>query len=158
MLTEALAALQTRFASKNIMIVETGYSYKWEVPGTSHDTTDRWPLSEEGQYRFAEDLVSTLENYKNCTGLFWWWLEYNAYGTSLQGWYNAPLFDSTSGKATPALKALCSFGDGSGVKEIGVDKITEETAEWWDMWGNKYKKMPLRPGIYLKRGKKIVVK
>ncbi|MDE6340701.1 MAG: arabinogalactan endo-1,4-beta-galactosidase, partial [Muribaculaceae bacterium] len=98
-LEKALGSLQSRFPEKNIMIVETGYSYKWAVPGTEHDYSGKWAYSDEGQDAFARDLVNTLEKYENVNGLFWWWMEYNAYGTQLSGWYNAPLFSSLDGRA-----------------------------------------------------------
>ena len=85
-LDNALASLQTNYPDKKIMIVETGYSYKWEVPGTSHDLSGTWQYSDAGQNKFATDLISTLEKYDNVNGLFWWWMEYNAFGTSLSGW------------------------------------------------------------------------
>ena len=89
------------------MMVETGYSYKWEVPGT--DQKVDYPYSDAGQDQFAKELVSLLLSYDKVDGLFWWWMEYNAFGTSLSGWYNAPLFDSTTGRATSALTTICAF-------------------------------------------------
>ncbi len=106
-LNNAISSLEQKFPTKQIMVVETGYSYAWEVPGTT--TPQDYPYSDAGQNAFTQDLVRTLEAHENVTGLFWWWMEYNAYGTSLSGWYNAPLFDSRTGRATSALKTLCSF-------------------------------------------------
>ena len=153
-LGKALSALQTNFSDKNIMIVETGYSYKWEVPGTEINNTDKWPYSEEGQDRFAKDLVATLEQYENVDGLFWWWMEYNAYGTSLSGWYNAPLFDSSTGKATLALKTICSFATDTAVDILDAYDSTNNA--WYDLNGNRIKNP--QHGIYIKRNGNSAVK
>lgn len=113
-LDASITQLEERYPEKSIMVVETGYSYAWEVPGTSEKVD--YEYSEAGQAKFATDLVEMLEKHKAVDGLFWWWLEYNAYGTSLGGWYNAPLFDSRTGKATAALRIIASFAsDGSGL-------------------------------------------
>lgn len=154
-LKDALDSLTTLFPDKRIMIVESGYSYKWEVPGT--DQKVDYPYSEEGQNQFAEDLVSLLRKYGNVDGLFWWWMEYNAFNTSLSGWYNAPLFDSTTGKATAALKTICSFADGN---DSSVDPVTGEEADreeqWYNMHGLPVAK-PTSPGLYISRHKKMVI-
>ena len=153
-LDTALSSLQNRYADKKIMIVETGYSYKWEVPGTTTDLQNVWPYTDEGQNMFAKDLVSTLEKYKNCNGLFWWWMEYNAYGTGLQGWYNAPLFDSTTGCATSALQTICSFAQSSGINEISAG--TQEK-RIYNLQGFPVKEMRDNE-IYIVNGKKVLKK
>ncbi|MCM1153055.1 MAG: arabinogalactan endo-1,4-beta-galactosidase [Muribaculum sp.] len=155
-LSNALNGLTLKFPEKKIMIVETGYSYKWEVPGTTEQTTDVWPLTEAGQNAFAKDLVSTLERYPKCIGLFWWWMEYNAYGTGLSGWYNAPLFDSNNGRATPALTTICSFAkDESGVDTVLHDSNTSSLI--FNMQGLPVENISV-PGLYILNGKKIMVK
>lgn len=155
-LDRALQTLQTGFPSKNIMIVETGYSYKWEVPGTTHDNTATWPYSEEGQAKFVTDLVDELDKYKDVDGLFWWWLEYNAYNSDLSGWYNAPLFDSTTGKATAALKALCGYAT-SGIEDILPDFSGAESHQWYNIHGLPVTE-PRTPGLYIQNGRKVLVR
>ena len=155
-LNEALTALESDFPDKQLMIVETGYSYAWEVPGT--DKTVDYPYSEAGQDAFAKALVATLLEHPSCTGLFWWWMEYNAYGTSLSGWYNAPLFDSRNGRVLQALYTICSFGTGhdfgTGVGAIGSE--TEGDGLWYTIQGLPVL-VPTRPGIYIRNGKKVVI-
>lgn len=155
-LDNALNTLQSRFPEKNIMIVETGYSYKWEVPGTTHSFTNKWPYSDEGQDKFAKDLVATLEKYKNVDGLFWWWMEYNAFNTSLSGWYNAPLFNSLDGCATSALKTICSFAKDSGVGSL-TDRSAQQEGVWFDLSGRRVTDMNA-PGIRVSRNKKVIVR
>lgn len=160
-LDRALQSLQTNFPSKNVMIVETGYSYKWEVPGTTHDNTQTWPYSEAGQTKFVTDLVTDLEKYDQVDGLFWWWLEYNAYGTTLSGWYNAPLFDSTTGRATAALRALCSYAT-SAITQIHPDNSDSTDSAsgqyWYTIDGCRLTAAPTAPGLYIRNHRKILVR
>lgn len=150
-LTKALDMLQQNFSDKNIMIVETGYSYKWAVPGSNFDFSNKWSYSDAGQASFAHQLVALLEKYPAVDGLFWWWMEYNAFGTTLSGWYNAPLFDSTTGKVTLALKEICSFAT-SGINDVEAD--SSAPTQWYNLQGMPVDK-PTTPGIYVTRGKKV---
>lgn len=154
-LKKALDQLASDYPTKDIMLVETGYSYAWAVPGT--DKPVDYPYSDEGQNQFAKDLVSLLRSYDKVTGLFWWWMEYNAYGTTLENWYNAPLFDSRTGKACAALKTICSFADGN---DAAVDDIIDDSSEktqWYDAAGIPVDE-PSRPGLYISRSKKIIIR
>ncbi|MDE7109485.1 MAG: arabinogalactan endo-1,4-beta-galactosidase [Muribaculaceae bacterium] len=153
-LENAINSLESKFKDKRIMVVETGYSYKWEVPGTSCPVD--YPYSEDGQDRFVKDLVDMLLKHESVDGLFWWWLEYNAYGTTLSGWYNAPLFNSTNGKVLMALKTLCTFSGGAGaVDEIEADDKGD--LDLYDLLGNKVT-YPAS-GIYIREdGRKVMVR
>lgn len=152
-LKAALNQLTADYPDKDIMIVETGYSYKWEVPGT--DKTVDYAYSDEGQAAFARDLVDLLRSYARVNGLFWWWMEYNAYGTNLGGWYNAPLFDSTTGRATTALTTICSFADGNA--GISAPQPQPQAVTYYNLFGQPVAN-PTAPGIYISSdGRKIVV-
>ena len=156
-LDKALTSLEGRYPDKQIMIVETGYSYKWEVPGTDHDLSGKWPYSDAGQDAFARDLVACLEAHSAVTGLFWWWMEYNAYGTSLSGWYNAPLFDSTTGRACSALKTICSFADtNAAIGDILYTPGATGDDTWHDLHGRPVTH-PTKGGIYIHNGQKVFV-
>lgn len=153
-LDAALNDVEMRYPDKQIMIVETGYPYKWEVPGSTEKVD--YPYTDAGQNEFASRLVDLLLRHERVDGLFWWWLEYNAYGTSLSGWYNAPLFDSTTGKACSALRTICRFGsDTGGVEKAPADEGGEEV--WYDVNGRRVVR-PTDPGIYVSRNRKIVVR
>lgn len=153
-LDKALSTLQTRYPDKNIMIVETGYSYQWAVGGTPAGYVNPWEYSDAGQDKFAKDLVATLEKYDHVDGLFWWWMEYNPYGTSLQGWYNAPLFDGRTGCATSALKTICSYGDSS----VGLlPDTSDEEPIWYDLQGRRISDSNA-PGLRISRKGKIIKK
>ncbi|MCM1518782.1 MAG: arabinogalactan endo-1,4-beta-galactosidase [Pseudoflavonifractor sp.] len=156
-LDRGLTSLESNFPDKSIMIVETGYSYKWEVPGTDIDNTDRWTYSDAGQNAFARDLVTTLEAHSAVNGLFWWWMEYNAYKTNLSGWYNAPLFDSNNGRACSALTTICGFADDDSALD---DIIADPSAVGDDRWYNLMGQPVDRPsaGVYIHDGKKVLVR
>lgn len=154
-LDSALTSVETRFPDKPIMIVETGFPYAWEVPGTTEKVDYAYTLA--GQDEYAHELVDTLLDHPNVNGLFWWWLEYNAYGTNLSGWYNAPLFDSRTGKATPALKTIASYATyDAGIEGI-LDEGTFRHDVWYDLQGRKIQK-PNQSGIYILNGEKVLVK
>lgn len=155
-LDRALGILEKEFPEKEIMVVETGFPYKWEVPGSTEKVD--YPYTEEGQNRFARELVTTLEAHPAVDGLFWWWMEYNAYGTSLSGWYNAPLFDSTTGRATEALTTICSFADGqTGIAGPETDAAAGTDSRWFTVTGAAVEN-PSAPGIYIRRGRKLLVR
>ena len=152
-LNEALTTIEKRYPEKPIMIVETGFPYKWEVPGTTEKVDYQYTL--QGQNQFAQELVNTLLAHPNVNGLFWWWLEYNPYGTQLEGWYNAPLFDGETGKATPALKTICKFRTSeSGVEEIGEEWHNDN--RWYDLNGRIINR-PTKPGIYIHNREKVII-
>lgn len=155
-LNNALTTLESRYPEKSIMIVETGFPYAWEVPGTTEKVDYQYNL--EGQNQFAKELVETLLSHENVDGLFWWWLEYNAYGSQLNNWYNAPLFDSRTGKATPALKTIASYGTGhTTVEMLNSDYTDPNENAWYDINGRKFK-YPTSKGIFIHNGKKIVIR
>lgn len=152
-LDSAISQLEERYPDKSIMIVETGYAYAWEVPGTSQKVD--YEYSEAGQAQFASDLVDMLERHPAVDGLFWWWLEYNAFGTSLGGWYNAPLFDSRTGKATRALKIIASFAsDDSGLTLRQEPAAPGVDSPVYDLQGRRVARP--EPGMpYIRGGKKV---
>ena len=151
-LKNALTSLEKNFPEKQIMIVETGYPYAWEIPGTNQPVD--YPYSEVGQNTFARELVETLLSFDNVTGLFWWWLEYNAFDTQLTGWYNAPLFDSRTGKVTMALKTICSFGSAAGIEKTEVSGFNDDV--FYDLRGLKTD-IPESHKIYIRNGKKVII-
>ena len=115
-LANALNSVSNAFQDKDIMIVETGYSYKYKVGDLDFSST--WPLTAEGQRKFTADLIAKLKPYSRLKGLFWWFPEANEYGLGgsywsqlhvNDAWYNAGLWNHETGRATPALSELKSF-------------------------------------------------
>ena len=145
---------------KQVQIVELGYSYAWEVPGTKFDFSGTWPYSQDGQQKFVEDVVSLCEGYDECTALLWWWPEYNAYGTQLTGWYNAALFDSRTGKASPAIGALGSFSTSdSSVGMLPADPSAPAGEQpWYTTQGVRLPGAPTLPGLYIHGGRTVLIR
>ena len=111
-LEKALTQLVAKDYGKTIQIVETGYPWKWEVPGTTVDYSATYPYSNAGQRQYTADLISLLKRFPQVTGLSWWYAEANARGCTgslSNGWYNASLFDNETGRALNALYELKSF-------------------------------------------------
>ena len=115
-LAAALNTVNNNFQDKDIMIVETGYSYHYKVG--DQDFSSTWPLTNEGQRQFTADLIAKLKPYSKVKGLFWWFPEANEYGLGgnywstlhvNDNWYNAGLWNHETGRATPALYELKSF-------------------------------------------------
>jgi arabinogalactan endo-1,4-beta-galactosidase len=115
-LATALNNVSNSFQDKDIMIVETGYSYHYKVG--DQDFSSTWPLTLEGQRQFTVDLINRLRPYARLKGLFWWFPEANEYGLGgsywnilhvNDNWYNAGLWNHETGRATPALYELKTF-------------------------------------------------
>ena len=116
-LANALNSLTNGYQDKDIMIVETGYSYHYTISG-DYDLSGTWPLTYEGQRKFTADLIARVKPYARVKGIFWWFPEANEYGLGgnywntlhvNDQWYNAGLWDHQTGRATPALYELKSF-------------------------------------------------
>lgn len=154
----AINLLEKDYADKKIMVVEFGYPYAWVVGGTTYNYTSQYPYSEAGQKALTDDVITMLNKHKNVNGLFWWWMEYNAYNTKLEGWYNAPLFDSNTGKATPALYELKNFAsETNGITSATTTKEKTVDNAWYTLDGKKIEK-PNRSGVYIQSHKKIAIK
>ena len=115
-LAVALSNVRNSFQDKDVMIVETGYSYKYKVG--DQDFSSIWPLTYAGQKQFTVDLINRLKIYPMVKGLMWWFPEANEYGLGgsywnqlhvNDEWYNAGLWDHANGRATPALYELKNF-------------------------------------------------
>lgn len=156
-LESALNTLEAKY-SKDIMIVETGAAYSW-LPD-SRDYTPAYAASEAGQQQFAQELVAMLNKHSRVTGLFWWWMEYNAYPwatTKMDGWWYAPLFNSNNGKALAALSELKNFlGTSTAIEGVTTAPASADDA-WYNLSGQRIQE-PSRGGVYIHQGKKTVVK
>ena len=115
-LATALNSVSNTFQDKDIMIVETGYSYHYKVGDMDFSST--WPLTPEGQRKFTADLIAKLKPYSRMKGLFWWFPEANEYGLGggywstlhvTDAWYNAGLWNHETGRVQPALFELKGF-------------------------------------------------
>lgn len=153
----AIDLLEKNYADKGIMVVEFGYPYAWAVGGTTYDYTKTYAYSDAGQKAITADVVTMLKKHENVNGLFWWWPEYNAKGTNLSGWYNAPLFDSNTGKATSALTELCKFASSTaGISSTTVDNRAGSDNNYYTLAGQRVS-TPSH-GVYIHKGRKEVKK
>ena len=162
-LESALTSLEQKQYGKDIMIVETGYSYAWSIGG-EYDYTATYPYTEEGQRQFTADLVAKLNTHASVKGLFWWWPEDNGNKSVTKNWWNAALYNHNTGKPYAALYELKNFtGGGTGITLMS-DVRCKMTDSWYTLDGRKLSpshlltSSPLSKGLYIHNGKIIVVK
>jgi arabinogalactan endo-1,4-beta-galactosidase len=158
-LDKAITQFETNFPTKDVMVVETGCSYKYKMS----DKDQGYPLTYEGQRQFTEDLITKLNTHNKVNGLFWWFLEANEYGLDWEtkrvtdGWYNASLFDNETGRALPALYELRNFNDGaSGIQSI--QEISAEDDHWYTIDGRRLNSKPSKSGLYIHQQKKAIIR
>ena len=157
-LDKGLKELETNFPDKQIMVVETGCGYHYEV---GDKDKQYYSLTYEGQRQFTEELVTMLNNHPQVNGLFWWFLEANEYGLDwatkrvTDNWYNASLFDNETGCALPALYELKKFNDtGTGISTIQRESRHDDT--WYRLDGQRLSRTPQQKGVYIHQGWKVV--
>lgn len=158
-LNKTLTAFESQFPDKKIMVVETGCGYIYKMG--NEDTG--YPLTYEGQRKFTADLISTLKAHQNVNGLFWWFPEANEYGLDwdtkrvTDRWYNASLFDNSTGRALPALYELKNFLEGgAGLSSLSVDSPGSD--DWYSLDGFRSLAGPSRSGVYIHNGLKVAIK
>ena len=108
-----------------------------------------------------------LNKHSKVTGLFWWWMEYNAYPwatTHMENWWYAPLFNSNTGKAMPAFYEMKNFlGGQNGISAPSVsdDALSSNknalSNKWFNLNGQRIGK-PAKSGVYVNEGKKVLIK
>lgn len=168
-LDNILKTLETQYTDKQIMIVETGYGFEWALSGAKDDYKDQYPLSEEGQRKFAEELVKLLKKHDKANGLYWWYPEYTLNNIVFKdgsedwnknftsGYWNAALFHYKTGKAHAALYELKSFLPSSdGISNVTTGKVTDNN--WYSLDGHQLKYKPASKGIYINNKKKVIIK
>ncbi len=70
-LSSTLKTLTEAYADKEIHIVETAYYNNSNISNVDTSVC-KWDLSPAGQAAFLSDLINTLANYSNVTGLYYW--------------------------------------------------------------------------------------
>lgn len=156
-LERALTSLENKNFGKDIMIVETGYCYAWALGDTDYDYTATYPYTEEGQRQFTADLITKLQAHESVKGLFWWWIEDNGNKNVTSKWWNASLYNHDTGKPYAAFYELKNFNGGiTGMSPFTTDNKTDEV--WYMLNGRKLTSKPSTEGIYIKNGKKIIVR
>lgn len=162
-----LKTLEAQEKDKQIMIVETGYGFEWSLPKPKDEYKDQYPISEEGQRQFAEELVTLLNGHEKVNGLFWWYPEYTLNNIVFKngsadwsknftsGYWNGALFHYKTGKALAALYELKNFVGTSGI--LGVRTEAERSDAWYSIDGRMLTGKPTTQGIYINNGKKIII-
>jgi arabinogalactan endo-1,4-beta-galactosidase len=157
-LETAITTLENKNYGKDIMVVETGYSYAWALDDTKFDYTATYKYSEEGQQKFTADLVSQLNKHESVKGLFWWWMEDNGNKGVTDKWWNAALYNHETGKPYAAFYELKNFTNGStGIQDIRQETERNKTA-WYSLDGRRLGHQPSQTGIYINEGKKKIVR
>ena len=164
-LNTTLNKLEQTFPTKQIMVVETGCGYKYKMG----DKATGYPLTYEGQRQFTADLITLLNKHEKVNGLFWWFLEANEYGLDwatkrvTDQWYNASLFDNSTGRALPALYELKNFA----ASTTAIAPIKADTAQcdairldnaWYTLDGRRLDSLPHENGLYIHHRQKVLVK
>lgn len=150
-----LNSLEQNNPTKDIMIVETGHAIEWHIPNGA-DTG--YGLTEEGQKKFTTELITMLNRHEKVTGLFWWYPEDNGNNVKYNGekisWWNANLFNHSTGKPYAAFYELVNFRpDVDGIDEVRGARSKEQGTAYnlaGQRVGNDYK------GIVIKNGKKVI--
>lgn len=162
-LETALTKLDTNFPDKDIMVVETGYPYKWAMGDADKDISATYPYSDEGQKKFTDALIAQLRQHTSVKGLFWWFPEANEYGLDwntkrvTDAWYNASLVDNNTGRWGSATSSLKTFiGNEAAIHTISSDEAKASSAKWYTPDGSQINK-PTSRGLYIHRGRKVVL-
>ena len=157
-LETALTSLENKNYGKDIMVVETGYSYAWALGGTTYDYTATYPYTEEGQRKFTADLVAKLNSHSSVKGLFWWWPEDNGNKNVTAKWWNAALYDHNSGKPYAAFYELKNVNSGSAdLQSIESGKDAKDSA-WYTLDGRRLNTEPSDRGLYINNHQKRIVR
>lgn len=166
-LESALSALEKNFPDKRIMIVEMGYYNNWQPSTVDYDYSATYPISDDGQKAFTEALIKTAASHQTVDGLFWWFMEANEYGLDwntkrvTDGWYNAGLFDNSTGRAMSALSVMKDFLTLSGIESVAADgrassqkiySVDGRIASHDGATDN------LASGVYIQSGRKVIVR
>ena len=156
-LETALNTLESKAYGKDIMIVETGYSYAWAI-GSEFDYTATYPYTEEGQRSFTADLITKLNAHTSVKGLFWWWPEDNGNKQVTNNWWNAALYNHNTGKPYAALYELKNFVNGSsGIGIVNHAPLTHNQT-WFTLDGRRLSGKPSAKGLYIHHARKVVNK
>lgn len=155
-LETALKTVENRNYGKDLMIVETGYSYAWAI-GSEYNYTSTYPYTEEGQRRFTADLIALLKSHDCVKGLFWWWPEDNGNKNVTNGWWNAALYNHITGKPYAAFYELKAFVERGNASVSTISK-TASDGRWYNLQGMQLSTHPHRRGLYIHDGRKVFVK
>ncbi len=162
-LETALTTLENKNYGKDIMVVETGYCYAWPLADSNNDGkedgfdyTATYPYTEEGQRQYTAALITKLNSHSSVKGLFWWWPEDNGNKNVTDKWWNAALYNHSTGKALPALYELKNFvNDPAGIEQISNTHHLSHNTSCYNLLGQRLQE---GKGLCVANGKKFIVK
>lgn len=67
-------------------------------------------------------------------------------------------FTPNNGYSVKALTFSLNFGDEDGIKDLSKRNHESATDHWYDLGGRQIEQLPIHKGIYIKDGKKVVIK
>ncbi len=164
-LSSTISSIITNFPSKEIQVVETAY---WCDEWASETTNCTWPLSYAGQAQFMADLIATLNQYEQVTGLYYWCPEECGNGADVNGnnrvmpdWLNRGLWELTWQSSThtldgaATLEAMKAFNPSlDGIRAVRNDVETAEGTVY-TISGMRVSDMSQK-GVYVVDGKKVI--
>ncbi len=170
-LASTLSTLESQHSDKEIMVVETGYGAQWSLNGSYSSTVQAtWPCTEAGQKQFVDDLITELNKHPKVTGLFWWMPEDNEFwadkNPARPTWWNASLYTQNTGMPLAAMFELQKFigKDPTGIALPTVPggslaASDDSSSALYNLQGQRQAPSAALPrGIYIKNGKKVVVR
>ena len=81
------------------------------------------------------------------------WVKDDLAANANKCWLEIPVANSTKARAITIV-----FGETTGVEELKSSRTEELNEGWYDLNGRKLSKKPTTKGIYIKNGKKVVIK
>ena len=162
-LETALTTLENKNYGKDIMVVETGYCYAWPLADSNNDGkedgfdyTATYPYTEEGQRQYTAALIAKLNSHSSVKGLFWWWPEDNGNKNVTAKWWNAALYNHSTGKPYAALYELKNFvNDPAGIEQISNTHHLSPNTSCYNLLGQRLQE---GKGLCVTNGKKFIVK
>lgn len=160
-----LNTLEAAYPTKKIQIVETGYYHAYYPEKATYpvSTFSSWPATDAGQLQFTKDLITMLNKHPNVDGLYWWfpeaneyWLDWNTKRVT-DAWYNAGLFDNSTGRAQQSLYELQTFRTDM-TSGIGTPSRDAAEGSWYTLDGRRIDGRPAAKGVYVCGSRKVVVR
>ena len=162
-LETVLTTLENKNYGKDIMVVETGYCYAWPLADSNNDGkedgfdyTATYPYTEEGQRQYTAALIAKLNSHSSVKGLFWWWPEDNGNKNVTAKWWNAALYNHSTGKPYAALYELKNFvNDPAGIEQISNTHHLSPNTSCYNLLGQRLQE---GKGLCVANGKKFIIK
>lgn len=177
-LKTGLNTLKNLFSDKEIQIVETAYYFQYfpSKPEITYDTQSIWKATPAGQYKMIQDLIKTLEDYSQVTGLMYWCPEDAGNGDKGSDWtnytdivlkdwtnrglwspdksaYGHKLVNCPEGNVPMLMKSFLSTSALGDIPAAG----TNGNYEMFDILGKPINTVPSR-GMFIRNGKVVIVK